>query len=290
MNTTRVPPHTDWFVLYTLVLLAANASVVHALVEYASGNSTASHVVGIPFISIVLAYLDRESIFAKVNTALVSGIAIVIAGVALSVAGAAAVNDPLTALSVRIAGLVVCWIGGFVTAFGWPAARSGLFPLAFLFFMVPPPASVIDAVTSFLKSGSTQAVAALFTITGTPYHRQGFVFDLPNFAIEVADECSGIRSSIALLLTTLLAGHRFLASPWTRMVLILAILPVALLKNGIRIVSLSLLAVHVDPSFLTGQLHHEGGIVFFMLSLVALVPLFPLLRWSEARWATRSAV
>ena len=55
----------------------------------------------------------------------------------------------------------------------------------------------------------------------------------------------------------------------------------AMLKNGVRIVSLSLLASYVDPRFLTGQLHHDGGIVFFLLSLVLLAPLFLLLSRSE---------
>jgi exosortase/archaeosortase family protein len=59
------------------------------------------------------------------------------------------------------------------------------------------------------------------------------------------------------------------------------ILPIAVIKNAIRIVALSLLAMHVDQSFLTGQLHHEGGFVFFLLALGLLAPLFVLLKRSE---------
>jgi len=86
-----------------------------------------------------------------------------------------------------------------------------------------------------------------------------------------------------LLLTSLLAGHTFLRTPWTKTVIVLAILPVTILKNGVRIVTLSLLAMHVDPGFLAGQLHHEGGIVFFLLALVMLAPVLFLLRRSELR-------
>jgi exosortase/archaeosortase family protein len=60
--------------------------------------------------------------------------------------------------------------------------------------------------------------------------------------------------------------------------LLAAVLPVAVLKNGIRIVSLTLLAMYVDPGFLTGQLHHEGGIAFFGLALLMLLPLLAVLR------------
>ena len=153
--------------------------------------------------------------------------------------------------------------------------------MLFLGFTIPIPQPVLDVAVAVLKKGSTEAVAGLFTVTGTPYHREGFVFSLPTFAIEVADECSGIRSSIALLLTSLLAGYMMLTSPWKKLLLVLVILPLTIFKNGIRIVTLSLLAMHVDPEFLTGQLHHEGGIVFFLLALVLLFPLFAVLRKSE---------
>jgi exosortase/archaeosortase family protein len=55
----------------------------------------------------------------------------------------------------------------------------------------------------------------------------------------------------------------------------------AVLKNAIRIVALTLLSIHVDPGFLTGQLHHEGGFVFFLLALVLMMPILALLRGLE---------
>ena len=75
----------------------------------------------------------------------------------------------------------------------------------------------------------------------------------------------------------------FLRNAWTKSVLLLAVLPMAILKNAIRIVSLTLLSIHVDPGFLTGQLHHEGGIVFFALTLALAFPILLLLRSLEVR-------
>jgi exosortase len=152
-----------------------------------------------------------------------------------------------------------------------------LFPLGFLVFMIPIPAVVLEATTQVLKRGSTEVVAALFALTGTPNLRRGFVFSLPTVVIRVADECSGIRSSIALLLMALLMGHTSLTSGWSKTCLALATLPITILKNGIRIVTLTLLAVHVNPGFLTGRLHNQGGIVFFLIGVAALVPLAALL-------------
>jgi hypothetical protein len=64
---------------------------------------------------------------------------------------------------------------------------------------------------------------------------------------------------------------------------VLAIIPVTVIKNGIRIVSLTLLSIHVDPGYLTGQLHREGGIAFFLLALGLLGLVLAALRAAEAQ-------
>jgi exosortase len=275
---------TCFFAAFTLVLSAVNIEALRALVEVAANDPTSSHIVAVPFVALALIVLSRETIFSTAETGLAVGLLAILAGAGLSLAGSGPYADIGTnALSLQITGFLVCWTGGFVLAYGPNACRRAAFPLVFLLFMIPPPAIAIDATTQFLKSGSSAAVAGLFTLVGTPFHRDGNVFSLPGLVIEIADECSGIRSSIALLLTGLLAGHMFLRKRWTRAALLLAIIPVALIKNGVRIVSLSLLSLHVDPAFLTGQLHHDGGVVFFLLALGLMMPLFALLRWSETR-------
>ena len=55
------------------------------------------------------------------------------------------------------------------------------------------------------------------------------------------------------------------------------------LKNGVRIFTLTLLASYVDPGFLYGRLHREGGVVFFLLGLLLLAPLLWVLQRSEKK-------
>ena len=57
----------------------------------------------------------------------------------------------------------------------------------------------------------------------------------------------------------------------------LAGIVVMIIKNGIRIVTLTLLANYVDPGFLHGNLHREGGVVFFVIGLLLLLPVLWLL-------------
>jgi exosortase len=264
------------FVASAAVVVVAGMPTLHQLVVFALANETSSHTLIVPLVSAGLIYQERQTIFASVTTAPMTGGFLILAGLAVRFAG-----EPTGNLTIATASLVILVIGGFVLWFGPRAFRAAVFPLLFLGFMIPVPNNVLQSATHFLKSGSRMVVSGLFMATGTPFYREGFVFSLPEFTIEIADECSGIRSSIALLLTGLLAGHLYLKNPWKKLSLAIAVIPIALIKNGMRIVTLTLLASHVDPGFLRGQLHHEGGIVFFMIAMAILSPLFIALRNSE---------
>ena len=231
-------------------MAVANVPALLALYSYARSDETASHLVLTPFITCGLVLLHRRAIFASVETSWRVGSALLFAGAVLWMLASpySASLDQKAALIPVAASLVVLWIGAFVLCFGNRASRAALFPLLFLSLMVPLPDVVLNRSIEWLKNGSTEAVAWLFTLTGMPYLREGYLFVLPNRAIEVADACSGIRSTLALFITSLLAGYLLLDTAWKRSVLVLVILPLAILKNAVRIVTLSLLAIHVDPS------------------------------------------
>jgi exosortase len=225
----------------------------------------------------------RQSVFAERAPAISTtgwrlGVVIGLSWVACALSPAA---GPVYALT-RVAGVTLAaWIYGFATCYGTTAFRAALFPLFFLGFAIPIPSTLVDGAVLLLKSGSAQVVAALFTLTGMPFHQSGYVFALPAFRIEIADECSGIHTSLALLMTSVLAADLFLVTTWKRVLVVLVAVPFAVVKNGIRIVTLSLLAAYVDPGFMTGALHHKGGIVFFIIGLAVLAPFFLALRTSE---------
>jgi exosortase len=257
---------TGAFAAYSLALTLGSLPILRAVVELSRSDSSASHLVLIPFVTIALIYQDRKRIFSSARFGWGAGlgtIAVGVAGLVLTLQAHAPHADAAS-LTAYVAALVALWIGGF------------------LFFVIPIPPQVLTAVTQILKVGSTEMVAGLFTLTGMPYYRDGFVFALPAVVIEVADECSGIRSSIALKLTALVAGHMYLHGRWRKVLLVLAVLPITVFKNGVRIVGLSWLATYLDPAFLDGRLHNDGGVLFFLLALGLLAPVLWLLRRSQA--------
>jgi exosortase len=121
----------------------------------------------------------------------------------------------------------------------------------------------------------------ILKLTGTPIHRQGTIFILPDLIIGVEPECSGIRSGISLFISSLVAGYVFLQSFWRRTALLVVAIPVLIFKNALRIAVLTYLAIYIDKRILTSALHREGGIPFFVLGLVFLTPVLTLLVKSE---------
>ena len=89
------------------------------------------------------------------------------------------------------AAIVLVWIGGFLFCYGIPASRAAVFPLIFLFLVVPPPPVVLEKLVVWLQKGSADVSYVLFKMAGVPVLRQGFTFSLPGLNIEVAEQCSG---------------------------------------------------------------------------------------------------
>ena len=50
------------------------------------------------------------------------------------------------------------------------------------------------------------------------------------------------------------------------------------MKNGLRIFTIGFLTTRVDPSYISGNLHRNGGVVFLAIALAAIVGILLLLR------------
>ncbi|MGH9453542.1 MAG: exosortase/archaeosortase family protein, partial [Terriglobia bacterium] len=192
-------------------------------------------------------------------------------------------TDSTASLSAATAWILLLLIGIFTLCYGTRAVRTALFPILFLILMVPIPEPVLNSVAVLLQRASCETTYLLMTLGGAPVLRNGFVLSLQAGSIEVAKECSGIRSTLGLLIGSLVASHLFLRSPWKKALFASSVVPVSIFKNALRIVCLYWLGFHTDKRFLTGQLHRHGGIPFSLVALGILGPVLWILRRSEAR-------
>jgi exosortase C (VPDSG-CTERM-specific) len=278
-------------VCFVILLLAAFGLPLLGLANYAAHSSLHSYILLIPFVSGYLLYLRRDQLpksrIADLPLGILSlacGLGVFLLTFWLDPAGRAPANNYYFVL--LTISFLCCLAAGVFLFFGRDWTRAAAFPLAYLIFMVPMPNAMADALESASKYASAEVANILFHLSGTPILRAGRVFQLPNITIEVAQECSGIRSSWVLLMTSILAANLFLKTSWRRTVLVAFIIPLGILRNGFRILVIGLLCVNVGPQMIHSPIHTRGGPVFFVLSLIPLLLLLWWLRKSEIR--TRS--
>jgi len=274
--------HTAYAVLVVASVLVCWKSLT-VLMKYGWSHESSSQILAIPIITLFLIWLDRRRIFATTGFSIIFGTAAIVSGgILFWVADQESLrlrgNEDLCLSALSIA---IIWTGGFLLCYGPRAVRAAAFPLLFLLLMVPIPDPILDWVIYLLQQGSTEITYVIFRSLGVPVLRQGFLLSVPGVTIEVAKECSSIRSSMALLITCLLAARLYLRTWWKALLLVLLSLPLSVVKNGIRIATLTLLSVYVNPDFLRGDLHRDGGFVFFFLALLILWPVFVALEKSE---------
>ena len=270
------------FLVFAIVLSIAFAKPLFDLLQLALRSSLWSHLPLIPVITGYLLWIRRQDLKTHLGGARWPGVALALAAVGMLVLAflGRAAPDRLSAFMCAYCFLV--WSGGFMIL-GGRFLRAVTFPALFLICMVPLPPAWVLAVESFLQHSSAEVAYWMLQLAGIPVLRTGTVFQMPGLTIEVAPECSGIRSSLVLFLTALLASHMFLRTTWKRALLVLLVVPLGIVRNGFRILVLSMLCVYVDPSYIHSPIHHKGGPIFFVLSLIPFAAVLVWLWKSENR-------
>ena len=266
-----------------LVTIAWFWQPLAALYSLTQEQSHYSHILLIPLVSAYVFYLNRKAILASREWSPLLGLILVGLG-AIGYWRADPVAYGVDHLSLAILALVVASWGIFLFCYGLKTCRTFSFGLLFLLCMVPFPAGLLHTIIVFLQRSSTEVTNIGFSLLRVPVSREGIVFGLSNITISVDEGCGGIRSTLSLVITSIVAAHFFLRSVWGKLGIVAVAVPIAIIANGVRIIGLSLLANDLDPRFLTDTtLHDYGGRSLFVLSVVILISLVWLLRKFERR-------
>src|SRR5665213_323552 len=266
------------FLIAIAILLLVFGKPLFDLIKLAVANDLYSYIPLIPFISLYLVWLQKNKLpaFGEPASKLA---AIFFAGGLMTMIAYWGTRHSMKLvqedyLAFNIFALLLFFVGVCAAFLGRKFLRAIIFPISLLIFMVPLPDIFRNDLETFLQYGSVAVAGGFFTIFGLPFLQMGLSFKLPDITLEVAPECSGIHSSLVLFIVSLLAGHLFLRGPWKRTILVVAIIPLALLRNGFRVFVLGELCVHLGPQMIDSPIHHHGGPLFFVLSLI---PFFLLL-------------
>lgn len=171
---------------------------------------------------------------------------------------------------------IVAFVGLLITVpwafFGKETAKAVLFPALFLLFCIPL-ATFLDVVTVHLRLLASSTAFAVARGVGANIVQQGTMVGAADgsFAIDVADPCSGLRSLFALMALT--AGYAYFTQPtWLRRgILFAASVPIAILGNVMRILTIVLVANFASSDFATGFYHDYSGFVVFAVAILLMV-------------------
>jgi len=274
LPSVSAPPRIFIFLGLCALCLIPFRDPLSALLHHAAANDLYGHAAVVPLVVAALLYVERETIFRCPYYSPLPGLAVLAAAILLQLTA--------TTLTVSILALVIAWTGAFLACYGATALYAARFPLLFLLWMVPPPASLIERLSIALQNASADISHSLFKLLGIPVFRQGFQFSLPGLTVQVAEQCSGIRSTLALVITGVLLAYLFLKSIWRRAALVVILAFLGVFKNAVRIVFISGVSAYFDKDFMDGSLHHTyGGTVFSALAIVLVLPLLLYFRRCE---------
>ena len=171
--------------------------------------------------------------------------------------------------------LLVLLAGMILFLAGWKFLRVVFFPLSFLIFMIPLPTIIYNQITFPLQLLASRFATFSLELVHVPVLRDGNVLILSNYSLEVVEACSGIRSLMTLISMAVIYGYFLEPRIWARLLLVVAMVPIAIVSNAIRIMGAGMMAHRFGSAAAEGFLHGFSGWVIF---LVALLLLF-VFRW-----------
>jgi exosortase C (VPDSG-CTERM-specific) len=291
----QLPAQVRRLALLAIGLAVCFAQPLYQLGRFASQSDLYSHILLVPFVSLYLAWLKKPFLPAPSEPNRKLAALPFALGLLLLFSYEAAVHsgaqlEQVDSLAWTSLSFVLFFVSICVFCLGRETLSSLAFPLCFLVFIVPFPAFLVGGIETFLQYTSAITAHALFVVTGMPVFRDGLSFQLPGMHLQVAPECSGIHSTLVLFITSLVAGELFLRAPWKRALLAVAVIPLGIIRNAVRICTIGFLCVHVSPEMINSPIHRRGGPLFFLVSLVPLFLLLHYLRRSELKRKTPTIV
>ena len=258
--------------LLVAALIGLYYPVLWRLVRQWYQDGDYSHGFLVPLLSAYLIWQRRDKLAEIARRPSNLGLLVVLFSLSLLFLGSLGAELFLTRISivVTICGLVVYFSG-------WRMLNAMTFPLAFLLFAIPIPTLIYNEIVFPLQFiASKFATGVLETLNLFPIMREGNVLIMPGMRLEVVEACSGIRSLMSLL--ALAAGYGYLAekSVPVRWFLVLAMVPLAIISNGTRVMITALMTNYIGPQAAEGFMHEFSGWVIFVVATALFLALHSL--------------
>jgi exosortase len=195
-----------------------------------------------------------------------------------------------TTLELEGAALYLTLLVVFYAYCGTAVMRLLWFPTFYFIFLFPPPDSLVATLTQPLKINISRAAVALLDACGMTIARKGVIIQVDQYDILVAAACAGLNSIMSLSAIGLFYIYVRHNANWRyALLLMIAIVPVAVFANFVRVLMLILITDFLGDAWAQGFLHEAAGMVMFAVALLSIFGIDKLAEPIRRRLATRSA-
>jgi exosortase len=248
------------------LLVALYWKILAALVVQWWDDPNYTHGFLVPLFSFYLLWRRRAALVMLPRKGSFLGFGVVLVGIGVLYLGDLGADNFLvrSSLIMVVGGLVLFHLGP-------PVFRAVLFPLAFLFFMVPLPGVFFYAITFPLQQLAARQAAWALETFGVPVFLDGNIIHLAQLSLGVTEACSGIRSLISLAAGALAWAYLFLPVGWVTIFFVAATLPITIVANAARVVLTGLIGQYLGVEYASGFFHEFAGLVIYLSAFACLL-------------------
>src|SRR6266508_1045836 len=266
--------------LFGVLLGALYSGILRDLAVQWWDDPNYSHGFLVPLFSGLLVWQRRRMLAALPVHGSWVGLAVLIAGV-----GELLLGDIAAELFLMRSSLIVILAGLILLHLGRAWLRALVFPLGFLFFMIPLPATIFYAVAFPLQNLAAGNAVWVLDLLGVPVIQDGNVIQLSQITLGVTEACSGIRSLISLLALAGAWGYLTLSATWAIAALALAAVPITIVFNAERAAATGLIGQWFGSQYAEGFFHTFSGWLIFVSAFACLLAVHGLIQlvWRRRR-------
>jgi exosortase len=278
-----------WLLIWFGVLfLASYAVVLGRLAKQWVTDSDMSHGMFVPMLIAYIVWQRWPELVKSRTKHNLLGLVLMLIGAVLLCVGPPSLE---TFTSLRRLSLVFSLVGLLLYLRGVSSVRILLYPLVLMLLMIPVPGFILERLTFPLQMVASRLAEQMLELSGHSVLREGNILMLPGQTLNVAEACSGLRSVMALTFLGQAYAYLFDSRPWMRAVIAIAVIPIAVFANAIRIFVSAVAGSH-NRAWGEGVYHESTGWIVFVVAFVCIVSVHLAIKklWPEGSIHARPAI
>jgi len=247
------------------------------MIDQWENNPNYGHGYLIPIACIYLIFRKRNILKQLPDKPSISGIFLILLGLVIYFIGIRIEFKQVVLFS-----FLVMVLGVIDSFWGKEGLKELVFPVGYFVFCIPMPYT-LESLTVPLKLMASIVSTNILHFFGFMVAREGNIIQLPNYTLEVATACSGLKSLV--LVTAVGALYAYITQPtlkrkWS---LFLLSIPIAVCANISRIVIVGMLAAKFGERIAFNFVHDFSGIFVFIVAGALLALCGVIIEWIVER-------